>query len=44
MIVADLKREDGSLIEVNSRVSVEGNFGTVKFIGTLQNQKGESKF
>lgn len=36
----DVKRSDGSELQINDRVASEGHYGSVKFIGTLPDTKG----
>ena len=36
----DLRRNDGSEVQVHDRVVSEGHYGTVRFIGTLPDTKG----
>lgn len=37
----DVKRGDGSELQINDRVASEGHYGSVKFIGTLPDTKGK---
>ena len=37
----DLRRNDGSEVQVHDRVVSEGHYGTVRFIGTLPDTKGK---
>jgi dynactin complex subunit len=37
----DVRRNDGSEVQVNDRVSLDGHFGTVKFTGSLPDTKGK---
>lgn len=39
----DVKRSDGSEIQIHDRVASEGHYGNVKFIGTLPDTKGKHR-
>lgn len=39
----DVKRSDGSEVQINDRVASEGHYGSVKFIGTLPDTKGKQR-